>query len=137
MGRLGRTPELRHTQSGATVANFSVAVDRDFKDKQTGERATDWVDVVAWGSTGEFAARYLSKGRMVVVDGRLQMRDWKDKDGNKRRSTEVVAEHIYFADSKQGGDSANTSSEYQGPAGYGGAEAQFDELADDDSSLPF
>lgn len=139
MGRLGKDPELRHTQTGTPVAAFTLAVDRDFKDKNTGERATDWIDVVAWRGTGEFAARYLSKGRMAVVDGRLQIREWTDKEGNKRRSAEVVAENVYFGDSKRDGDSANTSGEYQVPADYGVPpdKDQFSELADDDGDLPF
>lgn len=109
-GRLGRDPELRHTQSGTAVSNFTLAVDRDFKDKQTGERAVDWIDVIAWRSTGEFAARYLKKGSMAIVDGRLEIRDWTDRDGNKRRNAEVVADHIYFGERKQ--DGGNTSSGY-------------------------
>lgn len=139
MGRLARDPELRHTQAGAPVSNFTLAVDRDFKDKNTGERATDWIDVVAWHSVGEFAANYLSKGRMAVVEGRLQIRDWTDRDGNKRRAAEVVADHVYFADSRRDGDSANTSDSYQAPADYGGAPSggQFAELEDDEGDLPF
>ena len=101
MGRLGKDPELRHTQQGTPVASFSLAVDRDFKDKGTGERVTDWIDVVAWRQTGEFVSRYFTKGRMAVVEGRLQMRDWNDRDGNKRRSAEVVADNVYFGDSKR------------------------------------
>ena len=104
MGRLGKDPELRHTQSGTPVASFSLAVDRDFKDKGTGERVTDWIDVVAWRQTGEFVSRYFTKGRVAVVEGRLQMRDWTDRDGNKRRSAEVVADNVYFGDSKRDGD---------------------------------
>ena len=96
MGRLARDPELRHTQAGVAVASFRLAVDRDFKDKATGERATDWIDVVAWRQTGEFVSRYFTKGRMAVVEGRLQMRDWTDKEGNKRTSAEVVADNVYF-----------------------------------------
>ena len=103
MGRLARDPELRHTQSGTPVATFRLAVDRDFKDKNTGERATDWIDVVAWRGTGEFVSRYFAKGRMAVVEGRLQMRDWTDKDGNRRTSAEVVADNVYFADSRRDG----------------------------------
>ena len=103
MGRLTRDPELRHTQSGTAVASFSLAVDRDFKDRNSGERATDFIDVVAWRQTGEFVSRYFTKGRMAVVEGRLQVRDWTDKDGGKRRSTEVVAENVYFGDSKRSG----------------------------------
>lgn len=139
MGRLGKDPELRHTQTGTPVASFTLAVDRDFKDKNTGERATDWIDVVAWRGTGEFVSRYFSKGRMAVVEGRLQIRDWTDKEGNKRRSAEVVADNVYFGDSKRDGDSANTSSGYQAPADYGvpsGADP-FAELGDDDGDLPF
>ena len=96
MGRLTRDPELRHTQSGTAVASFTVAVDRDFKDKETGERKTDFIDCVAWRSTGEFVSKYFAKGRMAVVEGRLQLRDWKDKEGNKRRSAEVLASSVYF-----------------------------------------
>ena len=144
MGRLARDPELRHTQSGTPVASFTLAVDRDFKDKSTGERATDWIDVVAWRGTGEFAARYLSKGRMAVVDGRLQMRDWTDKDGNRRTSAEVVADSVYFADSRRdtgnGGQSYGAPSSGDAPpADYGipSGGDQFAELADDDGNLPF
>ena len=96
MGRLARDPELRRTQTGTPVASFRLAVDRDFKDKATGERATDWIDVVAWRQTAEFVSRYFTKGRMAVVEGRLQMRDWTDKDGNKRTTAEVVADNVYF-----------------------------------------
>lgn len=138
MGRMARDPELRHTQSGTPVASFSLAVDRDFKDKQTGERATDWINVVAWRGTGEFAARYLSKGLMAVVDGRLQMRDWTDRDGNRRTSAEVVADSVYFADSRRDGDGdrayvPNQDAYYGGPSG----EDQFAELVDDEEDLPF
>lgn len=100
MGRLTRDPELRHTGANVPVASFSIACDRDFKDKATGERGTDFIDVVAWRATGEFASKYLTKGRMAVVSGRLQIRDWTDKEGGKRRSAEVVADNIYFGDSK-------------------------------------
>ena len=100
MGRLTRDPELRRTQAGVPVASFSIACDRDFKDKSTGERATDFIDVVAWRSTGEFASKYLTKGRMAVISGRLQMRDWTDKEGNKRRSAEIIADSVYLGDSK-------------------------------------
>lgn len=134
MGRLTRDLELRHTQSGTSVASFTLAVDGDFKDKQTGERPTYWIDCVAWASTAEFMSRYLSeKGRMVVIDGRLQTRAWTDKDGNKRKSVEVVADHVYFGDSKRDGDGCNT---YQGsaPSWHGTPDGgQFYEVADDDS----
>jgi len=109
MGRLTRDPELRHTQTGTAVASFSLAVDRDFKDKATGDRTTDFIDVVAWRQTGEFVSRYFTKGRMAVVEGRLQIRDWTDKDGNKRRSAEVVADNVYFGDSKRDAESAGTA----------------------------
>ena len=100
MGRLTRDPELRRTQSGTAVTSFSLAVDRDFK-SQSGEKETDFVDIVAWRSTADFVSKFFTKGRMAVVEGRLQFRDWKDKDGNDRRSAEVVAEHVYFGDSKR------------------------------------
>ena len=100
MGRLTRDPELRHTGSGPAVASLSLAVDRDFK-SQSGEKETDFVDIVAWRSTADFVSKFFTKGRMAVVEGRLQFRDWKDKDGNNRRSAEVVAEHVYFGDSKR------------------------------------
>ena len=100
MGRLTRDPELRHTGNGTAVASFSLAVDRDFK-SQGGEKETDFVDIVAWRSTADFVSKYFTKGRMAVVEGRLQIRDWKDKDGNNRRSAEVVADHVYFGDSKR------------------------------------
>ncbi len=132
MGRLARDPELRHTQNGTAVASFTLAVDRDFKDKITGERATDWIDVVAWRQAGEFAARYFSKGRMAVVEGRLQIRDWTDKDGNKRRAAEVVADHIYFGDSKRESDSGNAPER-----GLPSQPAdQFQDLETDDGDLP-
>ena len=159
MGRLARDPELRHTQSGTPVASFRLAVDRDFKDKNTGERATDWIDVVAWRQTGEFVSRYFSKGRMAVVEGRLQIRDWTDKEGNRRTTAEVVADNVYFGDSKRDGDGGygDRSGGYGGSYGdrggsYGGRPSapsapadygipsggdQFSDLADDDGELPF
>lgn len=114
MGRLTRDPELRRTQSGTAVAPFTMAVDRDYK-PQDGERETDFIDIVAWRGTGEFVSKYFSKGRMAVVEGRLQVRDWTDKDGNKRRSTEVVADNVYFGDSKrpESGTPAEPSGELQ------------------------
>ena len=147
MGRLTRDPELRRTQTGTPVASFTLAVDRDFKDKSTGERATDFIDVVAWRQTGEFVSRFFTKGRMAVVEGRLQMRDWTDKDGNKRRSAEVVADNVYFGDSRREGDNGGYSApsygsapaDYSAPSGYSApAEGnQFAELSDDDGELPF
>ena len=114
MGRLTRDPELRRTQSGTAVASFTLAVDRDYK-PQDGERETDFIDIVAWRGTGEFVSKYFTKGRMAVVEGRLQVRDWKDKDGNKRRSTEGVADNVYFGDSKrsESGTPAEPSGELQ------------------------
>ena len=141
MGRLARDPELRRTQSGVPVASFRLAVDRDFKDKSTGERSTDWIDVVAWRATAEFVSRFFTKGRLAVVEGRLQMRDWTDKDGNKRRSAEVVVDNMYFGESKrrEGGDMRGEprhSSSYDAPAPSMGASA-FSDLGDDDGELPF
>ena len=134
------------------MASFSLAVDRDFKDKQTGEKATDFIDVVAWRQTAEFVSRFFTKGRMAVVEGRLQLRDYTDRDGNKRRAAEVVADNVYFGDSKKdaeaGGYSAPAggfgggyaapaapSTGYAAPSGPAGNE--FGDLADDDGELPF
>lgn len=145
MGRLTRDPELRRTQSGTAVTSFSLAVDRDFK-SQSGEKETDFIDVVAWRATAEFVAKYFTKGRMAVVEGRLQIRDWQDKDGNKRRSAEVVADNVYFGDSKRDGNGgydapAYTAPSYSAPAGgytapVGGA-SDFSEIDDEDGDLPF
>lgn len=110
MGRLTRDPELRRTGSGTAVAGFTLAVDRDFK-AQDGARETDFIDIVAWRNTAEFVSKYFTKGRMAVVEGRLQIRDWTDKDGGKRRSAEVVADSVYFGDSKRGGADAPAYSE--------------------------
>ena len=165
MGRLTRDPELRRTGSGIPVASFSLAVDRDFgSNRETGEKETDFIDIVAWRSTAEFVSKYFTKGRMAVVSGRLQIRSWQDKDGNKRRSAEVVADNVYFGDSKRdggfdqsnsyGGGSYNQSSYSHGGYNQGGynqgnynAPAQaapapaptsdFAMLEDDDSELPF
>lgn len=140
MGRLTKNPELRHTQNGTAVASFTLAVDRDFKDKQTGERGTDFIDVVAWRGSAEFVSKHFSKGRMAVVEGRLQLRDWTDKEGNKRRTAEVVAENIYFGEPKRD-DSGGSYSFPAAPAAYCGVSSagsdQFAELADDDAALPF
>ena len=111
MGRLTRDPELRRTQSGTAVTSFSLAVDRDFK-SQSGEKETDFIDIVAWRSTAEFVSKYFTKGRMAVVEGRLQIRDWTDKEGGKRRSAEVIADNIYFGDSKRDGDGGGYSTGY-------------------------
>jgi len=146
MGRLTRDPELRHTQSGVAVASFTLAVDRDFKSRDNGERSTDFIDIVAWRQSAEFVSRYFTKGRMAVVEGRLQIRDWTDKDGGKRRSAEVVADNVYFGDSKRDAESAGgytggysapsapAGNSYAAPASFGD---QFAELAEDDGELPF
>ena len=147
MGRLTRDPELRRTGSGIAVASFTLAVDRDFSPRDGGERETDFIDCVAWRQTGEFVSKYFTKGRMAVVSGRLQIRSWTDKDGNKRRSAEVVADNVYFGDSKRDGDnggSAYGGNSYGAPApSYGGYSApaapasDFAMLDDDDAQLPF
>lgn len=109
MGRLVKDPELRRTNSGVPVATFTIAVDRDFADKQSGEKETDFCDIVVWRNTAEFVSKYFAKGRMAVVSGRLQMRRWQDKDGNKRVSAEIVAENVYFGDSKKDATDGNFS----------------------------
>lgn len=129
MGRLTRDPELRRTQSGTAVTSFTMAVDRDFK-SQSGEKETDFIDVVAWRSTAEFVAKYFTKGRMAVVEGRLQIRDWTDKDGNKRRNVEVLADNIYFGDAKKDVDSG--ANRYAG-----GQFVEVDEDFDADGDMPF
>ena len=145
MGRLTRDPELRRTQNGTPVTSFSLAVDRDFK-SQGGEKETDFIDVEAWRSTAEFVAKYFTKGRMAVVEGRLQIRDWTDKDGNKRRTAEVVADNIYFGDSKRDGNGGgyNDGPTYSAPAysapigGYAApVGGDFAEIDDEDGDLPF
>ena len=157
MGRLTRDPELRRTGSGIAVTSFTVAVDRDFSNKESGERETDFIDCVAWRQTGEFVSKYFTKGRMAVVSGRLQIRGWTDKDGNKRRSAEIVADNVYFGDSRRDSESGNSSygnnsyggnnssNSYSAPApSYGGYSApasapasDFAMLEDDDAQLPF
>ena len=135
MGRLTRDPELRRTGSGIAVASFTVAVDRDFADKQSGEKETDFIACVAWRQTGEFVSKYFTKGRMIVVDGRLQIRGWTDKDGNKRRTAEVVADNVYFCDSKN--DSGNQNSGYGGSAKAENAQNTFAPIEDEDAKFPF
>lgn len=146
MGRLTRDPELRYTQSQTPVASFTLAVDRDFTSRDSGERQTDFIDVVAWRQTGEFVSKYFTKGSMAVVSGRLQIRDWTDREGNKRRNAEVVADNVYFGESKRRDDSAGGRSqfhEYDAPrrenssGNYGGGVSAFAELEDDDGDLPF
>ena len=145
MGRLTRDPELRRTGSGTAVANFTLAVDRDLKNKETGEKETDFIDVVAWRATGAFVSKYFTKGRMAVASGRLQIRSWTDNDGNKRRSAEVVADNVYFADSKN--DTTATNSAPAPTGGFPetmayanqlmGQQSDFAMLEDDDAQLPF
>ena len=161
MGRLTRDPELRRTGSGTAVASFTVAVDRDFGNRESGEKETDFIDCVAWRATGEFVSKYFTKGSMIVVSGRLQIRNWNDKDGNKRRSAEVVADNVYFGESKRSneGGSYNSGNSYGGNQyggnqyggnSYGGGYApqapaygasapasDFAMLEDDDAQLPF
>ena len=163
MGRLTRDPELRRTGSGLAVASFTVAVDRDFGKNENGEKETDFIDCVAWRNTAEFVSKYASKGRMVAVSGRLQIRSWTDMDGNKRRTAEVVADNVYFGDSRRdaeggnaygGGNSyggnrggyngGNSYGQQQPTGGFGGyaqpasaPASDFAMLEDDDAQLPF
>lgn len=147
MGRLTRDPEVRYTQSGTAVASFSLAVERDFSSRETGEKQTDFIDITAWRQTAEFVGKYFAKGALVAVSGRLQMRDWTDKDGNKRRNAEVVADNVYFAESKksrEGGSAPANTAPYNTPSGgytpsYDSAPAAnaFAELDEDDGELPF
>ena len=164
MGRLTRDPELRRTGSGIAVASFTVAVDRDFGGRDGGERETDFIDCVAWRSTGEFVSKYFTKGSMIVVSGRLQIRNWNDKEGNKRRTAEVVADNVYFGESKRSqegpGSQARPSYQNQRPQNFGGyaqapqgygqpqynqqgfggyqmPQGQFVPVSDEDAKLPF
>ncbi len=124
MGRMTHDPELRRTQSGAPVASFTLAVERDFKD-DSGTRATDFIDCAAWRNTAEFVSKYFTKGMMAIASGRLQIRTWKDKDGNNRKAAEVVADSVYFGETKRSdrSEAAQTSG--------------FAELSDDDGDIPF
>lgn len=153
-GRLVADPELRQTPSGVSVATFRIAVDRDFKNKETGEKETDFVTIVTWRATAEFVSRYFQKGRMAIVEGRLQMRNYTDRDGNKRTAAEVVADNVYFGDSRRDGESGGGYGNYSAPApsynaapnygtpapNYGTpapANDHFAELSEDDGELPF
>ena len=145
MGRLVRDPELRRTQSGVAVTSIRIAVDRDFKG-QDGTKQADFFDVVAWRGTAEFVSKYFAKGRMAVVEGRLQIRDWTDKDGGKRRSAEVVADNVYFGDSKRdGGDNSGYNPGYApapashsaAPSNFSASGSDFAEIGEDDGELPF
>ena len=133
MGRLGRDPEVRYTQSGTPVASFSLAVDRDFVDQATGRRPTDWIEVVAWNAKAKFAQQYFRKGQLAVVEGRLQIRDWTDKEGAKRRTAEVVADQIYFAGARTAPPSEGNADERSLPA----QPAQEFMEQDDEGELPF
>ena len=143
MGRFVRDPELRRTGSGIAVTSFTLAVDRDFKASGANEKEVDFIDCVAWRQVGEFVSKYFSRGRMAVVSGRLQIRNWTDKDGNKRRTAEVVADNVYFGDSKS--DSSAPSSQASAPASYAAPAysapnypaSDFQMLEDDDAQLPF
>ena len=160
MGRLVRDPELRRTQAGVPVASFRIAVDRDFGNRETGEREADFIDIVAWRGTGEFVSKYFAKGRMAVVSGRLQMRNWTDNNGQKRISAEVVAENVYFGESKKDGGNGNnyagSYNDYDASPSYGGGYSarattgsgggpgsqtpmagDYAPIEDDDSELPF
>ena len=151
--RLCKDVEVRKLPSGKSVANVSVACERDFTNKETGERETDFIDIVAFGGTADHMASYFSKGKMIIVSGRLQIRNYTDKDGNKRRAAEVVADSVYFGDSKKSNDGNST---YQGQSGYQGSSGDFSEtmamidkysapsgqsdfvmLEDDGAQLPF
>ena len=134
MGRFTRDPELRHTQSGTAVTSFTLAVDRDFKDKNSGETATDWISCTAWKGTAEFVTRYFQKGRMAIVEGRLQSRKYTDKDGNNRTAYEVVASSVYFGDSKKESDPLDKLADDAAPVAPAG---EFAELTEDDGKLPF
>ena len=137
MGRLTRDPELRRTGSGIAVASFTVAVDRDFA-TNGGEKETDFIDCVAWRQTGEFVSKYFEKGRMIVVSGRLQIRSWNDKDGNKRRTAEIVADNVYFGDSKKESSGGESYGNYgQESGGYSGNGSDFAPIEEEDAQLPF
>lgn len=124
LGRLTKDPEIRRTNGGTAVTSFTLAVDRDFK--TNGEKETDFIEVVAWRNTAEFVSKYFSKGRMTIVEGRLQIRDWTDKNGNKRRTAEVVADNVYFGDSKR---ENKEEPEYK--------QADLAEISEEDGELPF
>ena len=150
MGRLVKDPELRRTQSGTAVTSFRIAVDRDFK-SQDGSKQADFFDVVAWRNTAEFVSKYFAKGRMAVVEGRLQTRDWTDREGGKRVATEIVADNIYFGDSKRdgageygGAPAYNSAPSYSAPMGGGrgavspmDSHSDFAEIGEEDGELPF
>ena len=135
MGRFTKDPELRRTGSGTAVTSFSLACDRDFK-SQSGDKETDFIEVVAWKNNAEFVSKYFSKGRMAVVEGRLQIRDWTDKAGNKRTTAEVVADNVYFADSKRSESNDNQKENFNALSGRL-SDDFVPALNDDTSELPF
>ena len=154
MGRLTRDPELRRTGNGTPVATFTIAVDRDYGGKDGGEKGVDFIDIVTWRNTAEFVSKYFTKGRMAVVAGRLQIRNWTDKEGNKRRNAEVIADNVYFGDSKKEGDTGGYGQSYGQQPAYGGGydqgygstmptgsyappQSEYAMLEDDDEELPF
>lgn len=157
MGRLTRDPELRRTGNGTPVATFTIAVDRDYGGKDGTEKGVDFIDIVTWRNTAEFVSKYFSKGRMAVVAGRLQIRNWTDKEGNKRRNAEVIAESVYFGDSKKEGAAPAQRTGYDGEYDYDGAyggtgyptamatpagsyappQSEYAMLEDEDEELPF
>ena len=134
MGRLTRDPEMRNTQSGVAVASFTLAVDRDFSGRDGGEKQTDFIDCTAWRHTAEFVSKYFSKGRMAVVSGRLQIDNYTDNDGNKRKAAKVIADNIYFGDSKKDGTVGSQSDE---TASFTPAPSGFVTVDVDNSELPF
>lgn len=141
MGRLTRDPELKRTGSGLAVANFTVAVDRDFPNKETGEKETDFINCVAWRHNGEFVSKYFTKGSMIVVSGRLQIRKWIDDNGNNRSTAEIVTDNVYFGESKRDKDSNNSTNTYSAPnyGGYASTDSflKFYDDDDDGAVLPF
>ena len=139
-GRIVRDPELRRTASGKAVTSFTLACDRDFKNQQTGEKEVDFIECVAWGGTAEMVEKYFSKGQMAIVTGRLQLRDWTDKNGQKRRQAEILVNNIYFCGSKESGTQASSGADngYSAPAYQAPAPAaNFAELDGEDEQLPF
>lgn len=155
MGRLTRDPELRYTQSNIAVTSFSIAVERNYKSKGEQQATTDFIDIVAWRGTAEFVSKWFSKGRMIVVVGSLQIRNWQDKEGNNRKTAEVIADEVYFGESKRAGDdsgsrftrndsdfsdqTADRSFDSFGNSSYssGLPASDFEDITDDDDELPF
>jgi len=141
MGRLTRDPELKRTPNGVAVVSFSLAVDRDFGSREGGEKQTDFIDIVAWRNTAEFVSKYFFKGQLAAVSGRLQLRDWVDKEGGKRRSAEVVADNVYFAEGKkpreEGATPYQNTGTFSAPAPFESDSSGFAALDDDDGDLPF